>query len=367
MRRVLLLVCLLGVRQTQPYSAPIAAPDVCRSTVHVGAAPVPQDGAAPDSTIDVMWRGPSAAEYRRTLAAWCAGVGPAVLVEGVHSAAPTSQVIVASWNMHVGGGDLAALLSALNVLTASGEHNAPFVLLLQEVFRRGSAVPALVSGARSAGRITQHPPRGERKDIVAYARDLGLWAAYVPSMRNGADVPEDRGNAILSNLPLEDIEAIELPGGRQRRVAVTAVVSGRTQTNDSWRLRVASVHLENRTDARRLWIFAGGVRAAQARAAVDALTGSQSVVLGGDFNSWSGFDETAYRETVRLFPETLLTDRRPTFGWGRRLDHLFFRLPSGWRASFARLDERFGSDHYPLAGEIDLTSRAIEVPAGASN
>ena len=33
-----------------------------------------------------------------------------------------------------------------------------------------------------------------------------------------------------------------------------------------------------------------------------------------------------------------------------RLDYLFFRLPDGWHGSTTRLDERFGSDHYPVIG-----------------
>jgi endonuclease/exonuclease/phosphatase (EEP) superfamily protein YafD len=33
-----------------------------------------------------------------------------------------------------------------------------------------------------------------------------------------------------------------------------------------------------------------------------------------------------------------------------RLDYLFFRLADGWTASTERLDERFGSDHYPVIG-----------------
>jgi endonuclease/exonuclease/phosphatase family metal-dependent hydrolase len=256
--------------------------------------------------------------------------------------------------MHVGGGDLPALLETLGVQVGSADEQPAFVVLLQEAYREGAAVPLFTPAARSASHIMERPPNGDRRDIVEQARELGLWAAYVPSMRNGAEVREDRGNAILSNLPLSDVEAIELPEGRQRRVAVAAVLTGRTGSDAPWRLRVASVHLENRADVRRLWIFAGGVRAAQARAAVGALDGEAPAVLGGDFNSWSGFDELAYRETARLFPDTPLVDRRPTFSWGRRLDHLFFRLPAGWRARFARLDERLGSDHYPLAGAVDV-------------
>jgi endonuclease/exonuclease/phosphatase (EEP) superfamily protein YafD len=35
-----------------------------------------------------------------------------------------------------------------------------------------------------------------------------------------------------------------------------------------------------------------------------------------------------------------------------RLDYLFFNLADGWSASTRRLDERFGSDHYPVLGTI---------------
>lgn len=106
---------------------------------------------------------------------------------------------------------------------------------------------------------------------------------------------------------------------------------------------------------RRLW-FAGGefARTRQARALVDYLQDYQSVVLGGDFNSWFGFTEKGYLETLRAFPDTMVTDRRPTFGRLLRLDHLFFRLPDGWRAGFARGPHTYGSDHYPLIATIRI-------------
>ena len=62
-------------------------------------------------------------------------------------------------------------------------------------------------------------------DIVAISRELGLSLIYVPSMRNGGspdDPAEDRGNAILSTLPLSEPVAVELPGERQRRVVIIA-------------------------------------------------------------------------------------------------------------------------------------------------
>ena len=50
---------------------------------------------------------------------------------------------------------------------------------------------------------------------------------YAPSMRNGesAGGGEDRGNAIVSTLPLADPTVIELPLERQRRVVVAASIA----------------------------------------------------------------------------------------------------------------------------------------------
>ncbi|UCH84540.1 MAG: hypothetical protein JSW50_02270, partial [Candidatus Latescibacterota bacterium] len=37
----------------------------------------------------------------------------------------------------------------------------------------------------------------------------------------------------------------------------------------------------------------------------------------------------------------------------RRLDYLFFDLPVGFAANYTRLDDLYGSDHYPLLGFIE--------------
>lgn len=362
-RRLFLLgVFLLTFTASHARPAAALASDGtgCRATLAVGLAE-----AAITPPLSVLWQpadGPEAGSF----AAWCDAVGPAVIAATGAPAVPADRIVVVSWNLHVGGGDLKALLASLGVDRTAGSTRPPVVLLLQEALRRGEAVPKMRAGARAARRIGHRPPVHAR-DIVEDARDLGLWAAYVPSMRNGAGAPEDRGNAILSTLPLEAVEAIELPGGRQRRVAVAADVVGRRLDGARWRLRVTSAHLESQTHARRLWVFAGGIRAAQARAVVRTIDDADAAILGGDFNSWAGFDEGAYRETVARFPDTVVTDPRPTFGFGRRLDHLFFRLPDGWQARFARLDQRFGSDHYPLAGEVSVGAPARGAERVATN
>jgi endonuclease/exonuclease/phosphatase family metal-dependent hydrolase len=176
-------------------------------------------------------------------------------------------------------------------------------------------------------------------------------------MRNGIPAlsSEDRGNAILSTLPLEDLSAIELPFERQRRVAVAATVSGRDPDGAQWRIKFVSAHLDNLVGAKRLWIAGGAfARARQARALVDYVEADEVAVLGGDFNTWFGFGDPAFVETHRAFPGTKVTDRRPTFLNVLRLDHLFFRVPGDWSASFVRGARSYGSDHWPLIATIRI-------------
>jgi endonuclease/exonuclease/phosphatase family metal-dependent hydrolase len=188
------------------------------------------------------------------------------------------------------------------------------------------------------------------------AASLGLGVYYVPAMRNGAphETREDRGNAILSTLPLSDLTAIELPFERQRRVAIEATVHGTSTTGEAWTLRVTNVHLDNRAPAKRLWLFATISRVRQARGLLDGMRATGAAVLGGDLNSWGGFNDTAYRTIAERLPMEV-DDRRATFHGLARLDHLLFRLPDGWTVETARL-ERYGSDHHPLLARIEIAT-----------
>ena len=107
-----------------------------------------------------------------------------------------------------------------------GEPIEHFVLFLQEVFRAGDEVPLDGPEKYTTPRTQGIPPSGPRIDIVQTARRLGLSLFYVPSMRNGGPgsgtTEEDRGNAILTTIPMEDFTAIELPLDYHRRVAVAA-------------------------------------------------------------------------------------------------------------------------------------------------
>jgi endonuclease/exonuclease/phosphatase family metal-dependent hydrolase len=230
-------------------------------------------------------------------------------------------------------------------------------MLLQEVYRSGSVVPSTVDRDYAfAGRLGGDSDGRHQREIEEVGRLLGLAVYYVPSMRNGDRASnEDRGNAILSNLPLSDLQAIELPFERQRRVAIAATVHGRTSSGSPWHVRVVSAHLDNLGSAKRAWIGSEYGRARQARGLAALLRDDQPTILGGDFNTWFGFFDQAYRETEREFPETRVSDRRPTFRGLLRLDHVFYRLPHEWRLEIRRGESRFGSDHYPLVGSLHFS------------
>src|SRR5690606_22458341 len=121
-------------------------------------------------------------------------------------AEPVDSLVVVTWNVHVGGGDLPRLVADLRAgALTGGARVEAFVLLLQEAHRGGASVPAApVAGAHGNG-IDAAPPSGARLDVVASARALGLNVLYAPSMRNGDGASdEDRGNAILTNLVIRD-------------------------------------------------------------------------------------------------------------------------------------------------------------------
>jgi endonuclease/exonuclease/phosphatase family metal-dependent hydrolase len=177
---------------------------------------------------------------------------------------------------------------------------------------------------------------------------------YVPSMRNGrlfsSDTRQDRGNAILSTFPLEDLRAIELPFGRQRHVAVTARVSAPGLPP----LRVMSVHLDP-----------SGHRTEEAVALARYLSaGGETTVVGGDLNTWFGREE-GLETMAAVVPEEdcghAKTNTWPwrlqwPFGWWRgRLDYLFSSLPASVMRSCQTLPNQFGSDHRPVVLVIPMT------------
>jgi endonuclease/exonuclease/phosphatase family metal-dependent hydrolase len=298
----------------------------------------------------IAWQAPAAASDLASLALWRDAVGPAVVHAPIAPRSSTADTVtIVGWNTKLGAADVAGFVKTLP------NPGGPIVLLLQEVVRAGPEVPGRLPPGAGFGRRHGGASEGNgSKDIEGIGRDLGLGVYYVPSMRNGppAASDEDRGNAILSSLPLTQLMAVELPFERQRRVAIAATIEGRTMSGTPWRIRIVSAHLDNIAGAKRAFLGAEYGRTRQTRALIDFLAGPEPTILAGDFNTWFGFKDRAYIELARAFPETRVVDGRRTFHGLLRLDHVFYRLAPGWHTEFRRADARFGSDHYPLVGTV---------------
>ena len=317
----------------------------------------------------IEWKTLLNPEEQEELEAWCLGVGTPVILQAEQTRQVTAidSLLLLSWNTDVGGADLDRFLHDLRQgkfpRTQPGQA---VILLLQEVFRSDSSLPSqLPSGGRAAKTIRHVPASGERLDILEIAQRHNLNLYYVPSMRNGGahegKFAEDRGNAILSSLPLHSFLALELPFERQRRVVIGANVSCRNSRGTPWTLQVINVHLDNRSRWHRVFDSFGHARKRQASAILEATLANAPTVIGGDFNTWfDGPEEPA----VQLFQQYFDMEESAMSGAGTLVpgfglpewttDYLFFRLPEKWNREYRRLEYRYGSDHYPLLGRIQF-------------
>jgi endonuclease/exonuclease/phosphatase family metal-dependent hydrolase len=314
----------------------------------------------PEGAREVTWIGPDDQRDRIRLIDWCRTVGPVLAHTPVSDTPVVEELAVLSWNVHVGGGDLDRVVADLKAgHFTEGRPVTHFVLLLQEAHRQGPDVPATVpSQSPVPPAIVEYPPSGVRRDVQEVAETQGLNLFYAPAMRNGhAAVPEDRGTAILSTLPLTDLQVIELPFERQRRIAVSGTIAGRTPSYVDWEIRVVGVHVDTALALTRGGPFAARKR--QTEALVEALAGPESppTIVGGDFNTWLGTKEPALAVMRNAFPDTPAqqdaTTWRGPLGAHGSLDYVFVR--GEFRSvSTRRLPHRFGSDHYPLLTLIAL-------------
>jgi endonuclease/exonuclease/phosphatase family metal-dependent hydrolase len=175
-------------------------------------------------------------------------------------------------------------------------------------------------------------------------------------MRNGStktlDEREDRGNAVLSTEPLSDIRAIELPFGKQRRVAVAATVTPRSTLSP---IRVIATHFDPNGDR---------VMQAEALAGRVAALVDLPLVVGGDLNSRRGVrDRTVVTVSRHVALESCGTHRTnrwplrldlPLFFVVGRLDFMFSTLAADVTRRCETLPHAYESDHLPLLLDIDL-------------
>jgi endonuclease/exonuclease/phosphatase family metal-dependent hydrolase len=248
--------------------------------------------------------------------------------------ATEDTVAVATWNTKLGGGDVSAFLS--------------------EEFRLscGDSGPTVVASAPVPWTIDPERDPGPQLDIVELADRCGLSLIYVPSARNGPDTGtrprEDRGNAILSTLPLSAPAAIDLPFEASRRVAVAANIQMRGRPA----LRAVSLHLDVGAPLHRTLLTGNQTRSRQASGFIEAVDilegrapGVSATVVGADLNTWAR-KETAELLLRRAFPQSPPWDERGTRG-SFPTDHLFFRSGgddfhvSGYRV----IESDYSSDH----------------------
>lgn len=314
----------------------------CAPAVSPFAGVVPACPVLTDLSAPIHWIGSRNPRDREDSRQWCESVGPVVLRRppSAPDRAPGGALYVVSWNVAIGGAQVQALVRRLLDDERQAHRPEPdLILLLQETFHtNGAGAP-------------------QEQDVLSLSTELGMHLLYVPSMRHRAATPqrpaEDRGNAILSTLPLRDLTAIELPFVRQRRVAVAA----RVQADES-SLTVVSAHLDTRQPFLSGSVLSGGFgRERQATGLVAGLAqmpAADRVIVGGDFNTLGGPNEPAIRVMEQRFAR-IRCGNPITHEWRYSLDHLFASDPSVMQEC-RRGEKRYGSDHYPLVARVSRGS-----------
>lgn len=279
------------------------------------------------------------------LEAWCAQVGsPVVVPVQPDPAVAPRAIVVLSWNVHVGGGRVMDVVDWIRKKAEAEAGPVGFVLLLQETYRQGGDIPRYAAGTPVPGAIRPVRPT---PDVAALGRYLNMSVAYVPSMRNGKgdDGPlerEDRGCAVLTTEKMSDVHAIELPFGKQRRVAVMATITPRGMLPA---MRVMSAHFDT-----------GFIGVKHQRRQAEALAAhlielaahtSPPLLMGIDANVKHGTSDYVIKQLQRAIPLVESCDTRPTMPFLLRFDFLFSTLdPSRLRAC-ETLPHKYGSDHKP--------------------
>jgi endonuclease/exonuclease/phosphatase family metal-dependent hydrolase len=298
------------------------------------------------------------------LAGWRLNVGEPVSLdlaseEASRRAATATSLAVISWNVWMGRGRILELVDRLRTGALGVPGDLTPVLLIQEASRQDDTIPARSNGYAARELVTRLRPT---QDVVDVARTLRWNLRYVPSMRNGPQ-RSDRGNAILTPLPLGPVEGVELPFALQRRVAVAA-----TATAAGHALRLLSAHLDPRGPVGYKWL--GAAARGNQMAHLLASLEDPTIVLGADLNLGRGRVERAWRLLVEHGFEHGVPPMPPTWRHTYHalprlvIDYLLVRNRAGAIRSTVvrRVDEDpadrgpnvFGSDHHPLLAVVEL-------------
>ena len=221
-----------------------------------------------------------------------------------------------------------------------------FVLLLQEVHRRGGNVPVpLPDGAKAAQAVRHGSPDHPVTDIIGTATgELGLSLFYIPSMRNGAETSKTAATRFSrrcrSTTTRESSCRSNASGGSRWRPP---------STRKSTRLLRSASRVSPPVELGRHRLDFLGVRPRPSGAGA-----GESADRAADCRGWR------LQHVVRQLGPSLSRagpvlkrpgDHRPTF-WLLRLDQFFVCLPHDWQVTVRRADHRYGSDHYPLIARI---------------
>jgi endonuclease/exonuclease/phosphatase (EEP) superfamily protein YafD len=213
--------------------------------------------------------------------------------------------------------------------------------------------------------LLQEVRNAQHVTTLSQALGLSYWR-FAPYTR------ERGGVALLSRWPLGPAQKLFWDNSPQGKVALAALVD-----SPMGRFWACSVHLENPLSTSSpisllqkvlfLWqeFFTATPRTQQAQVLSAWLLGlgSESVILGGDFNSmpWAGAD----RHLRQYFSDALSINLQQYFTgtyWGPppnpilpRLDFLYYS--SYWQVMEARVVQQKASDHFPV---LAVLSRAVK-------
>ena len=176
------------------------------------------------------------------------------------------------------------------------------------------ACPPFATVALGASRIAAHViPFPDR--YRADARELGASLIYVPSMRNGSsadDPAENRGNAILSTLPVSE----PIADRAARRAPAESCHFREGGAGSFGRF----IHLDALGGGALRLFWTPWMRDVQVRSTRRLPEGP--LVIGADLNTWHGRDELAARFMGDVFRATPLSMDRPGIGTARPRLHV---------------------------------------------
>ena len=334
-----------------------------------------RDQVSPADTARLRWYRAEEDRDARLSASSCSAVGPPAI--RVRPAAPFpawqsgTGVDVVSWNARAGSGDIIGFLAQELGLDCTERRPRlrpdarPFVLLLQDAWRRSDDLPSAEEDSVLPGSRGAQLPL-DSLDVVGVAEQCGLAYLYVPSSRNGSDSDrlgrDDHGNAILTTLPFSAPIAFELPheGGRKVSVAVTSNAPGGA------RVRFVATQLNAVSSLFRTLVTGNQTRAREALGLIDGIAEAeedgpltQVVVVGGDFKAWAG-NESALQHLRQAFPQSPPWDGLDTYG-SSPADHIFFRRRA-YRTleleGYERIEATYGSHHHARRATLaDRSSR----------